>query len=152
MSARSFRAVLLGYGLVMVLAAGCGGDRQRSEAQAFLALYESLDHRQPVAVREQKLTALKQLTLVDLDVKRARDDCVSAHRALLTSETANEAAKSRLDEVISKHLEGSPLPPELTEPIRVGVEQAERSLKEARSRFARCEEEARSLSLRFGKR
>jgi hypothetical protein len=136
----------------LVALGACGEGRQRSEARAFLALYESLDHRAPGAVREQKLTALKQLTLVDPNVKQARDDCVSAHRALLTSEREHERAAKHLDEAISKHVEGTPLPPAVTEPIRVGIEQADRSLAAARSRFSRCEDAARSLSLRFGSR
>jgi hypothetical protein len=151
MSVSRFPGVLVGYAAVLALVA-CAEQRQRSEARAFLAVYESLDHRQPAAVREEKLKALKQLTLVDLDVKRARDDCVSAHRALLVSEREHERAASKLDQVVSKNHDGSPLPPELTEPIRVGIEQADRSLQEARTRFSRCETAARSLSLRFGNR
>jgi hypothetical protein len=138
----------------MALAAlvACGEGRQRTEARAFLALYESVDYRQPPALREQKLSALKQLTLVDLEVKRARDDCVSAHRALLRAEREHESAAARLDQVIGKDLKGAPLPPEQAEPIRVSIEQADRSLADARARFGRCENAARSLSLRFGAR
>jgi hypothetical protein len=146
-----WRGVPAGY---MVLAAllGCAEERQRTEARAFLALYETIDHRQPSAVREEKLSALKQLTLVDVEVKRARDDCVSAHRALLRAEHEHESAAVRLDQAIAKDLKGAPLPPDQAEPIRVSIEQADRSLGDARTRFARCENGARSLSLRFGKR
>lgn len=152
MSLSRFPGVLVGYVVLLLGLAGCGEDRQRREAHAFLSVYETLDHRQPTAVREQKLKALKQLTLVDLDIKRARDDCVSAHRALLISEREHEEAAAQLDKVVAKHAEGSPLPTSETEPIRVGIEQADRSLQEARTRFSRCETAARSLSLRFGSR
>jgi hypothetical protein len=138
--------------VVLMAPSGCGEERQRTEARAFLALYESLDHRQPAAVREEKLSALKQLTLVDVEVKRARDDCVSAHRALLRAEQEHESAAAKLDQAIAKDLKGAPLPVEQAEPIRVSIEQADRSLADARTRFTRCENGARSLSLRFRQR
>ena len=145
-----FRGVLVGYATILLLSA-CEG-RERRDAQAFLALYESLDHRAPAAAREQKVSALKQLTLVDPKVKQARDDCVSAHRALLNAESQHEQAAKQLDQAIAKDFEGAPLPASVGEPIRVAIEQADRSLADARNRFLRCEEGARSLSLRFGKR
>jgi hypothetical protein len=151
MSRSRFLAVFAGY-LALAALAGCRQGRDRSDAQAFLAVYETLDHRAPAPLREKKLALLEELTLVDPVVKQARDDCVSAHRALLTAERQHDSAAGQLDKAISKHLEGSPLPAEEGEPIRVALEQANSALTDARDRFASCESAARGLSLRFGKR
>src|SRR5262245_47087772 len=111
MSLSRLRGVTMGYMAALALV-GCGEERQRTEARAFLANYETVDLSQPATVRQQKLSALKQLALVDLEVKRARDDCVSAHRALLRAEREQESAALRLDEAIAKDPKGTPLPPE----------------------------------------
>jgi hypothetical protein len=136
-----------------VLLAGfaCGEDRLRSESRAFLSLYEVIDHRQPAQIRELKLAALGSLVLTEPDVKKARDECVAAHRALLSAEREHEQAATQLDRAIAQNDNGGPLPAATTELIRQGIDHAEQSLTKARGLFERCENQARSLSLRFGK-
>ena len=150
MAANLLRKVCL-VGLVFAALAGCGDHRLRAEARAFLGLYESIDHRQSAAIRELKLTALEALVVTEPDVKHARDECVAAHRALLSSEREHEQAALKLDEAIAQTEEGAPLPAATTELIRKGIDHADQSLSSARSLFERCENQARSLSLRFGK-
>lgn len=138
-------------GLVLAAALGCSDDRLRSESRAFLSLYEVIDHRQAAQIRELKLAALEALVLTEPDVKKARDECVAAHRALLSSEREHEQAAAELDRAIAKNGDGGPLPSATTEQIRKGIDHAEQSLTKARSLFGGCENQARSLSLRFGK-
>lgn len=143
------------WGLVAALALlGCDGreERQRAEARTFLALYEATDHRAPVPERERKIEQLAQLGLSDELVQKARDECVSAHRTLVAAERENERAASQLDRAIAASPGGAALAPEDTVRIGEGIKQAERSLSDARTRFERCEAQARSLSLRFGAR
>lgn len=137
-------------GLLLMLV-GCSGDRQRTEARALLALYEGIDHREPAATREPKIKKLSELTLTDDLVSKARSECVSAHQALLTAERQHEAAARELDKALEKSEGGEPLPPAVTVEIQHGIDKADSSLTDARIRFERCENQVRSLSLRFGK-
>lgn len=135
------------------LTAGCDREeRTRAEARTFLALYEVTDHRAPIAERERKLAQIEQLTLTDPAIAGTRDECVGAHRALIRGERENEQAAAQLDRALSAQPDGGPLDPQQAEHIRAGIVQAERSVGDARARFERCEEQARSLSLRFGAR
>jgi hypothetical protein len=133
--------------------AGCDREgRTRAEARTFVALYEATDHRAPIAERERKLVQLEQLTLTEPLVSEARDVCVGAHRALIRAERENEQAAGQLDKALIAAPDGGALEPAESERIRAGIVQAERSVGDARTRFGRCEEQARSLSLRFGPR
>jgi len=136
---------------LLLLAVGCGDGRLRGESRAFLSLYEVIDHRQAPAIRELKLNALSALVLTESEVKKARDECVAAHQALLSSEREHEQAAKKLDEAIAQNADGAPLPAATTELIRQGIDHADQSLGKARSLFESCENQARSLSLRFGK-
>ena len=126
--------------------------RTRAEARTFLALYEVTDHRAPIAERERKLGQIEQLTLTDPAIARTRDECVEAHRALIRGERGNEQAAAQLDRALVAQPDGGGIDPEDAQRIRAGIVQAERSVGDARERFERCEEQARSLSLRFGAR
>jgi hypothetical protein len=144
-----------GFGLVIALAtlstAGCGDRRLRSEARAFLARYEVLDHREKAALREQKVHALEQLVLTEPEVVAARTHCVEGHTALLSSERTQEHAAQELDRAVAGSPEGAPLSAQATEQIRLEIEQADNALANARENLRQCESQARGLSLRFGK-
>lgn len=144
------------YRLVLLLAlavVACDRDgRVRAEARTFLALYEATDHRASVPDRERKVTQLEQLALSEPVVGKARDECVAAHRALIRSERENELASRQLDQALAGQPAGAPLPVTETARIRGEITKAEQSLTDARARFERCEEQARTLSLRFGAR
>jgi hypothetical protein len=132
---------------------GCDREgRTRAEARTFLALYEATDHRAPVPERERKVAQLEQLTLTDQVVREARDECVAAHRSLISAEHSNDKAGKQLDEALAGHPQGEALPENATVGIRAGIEQAERALVDARTRFERCEAGARDLSLRYAER
>lgn len=137
--------------LALLGASACGDRRLRAEARAFLAVYEALDHRQKPDEREKKLSELRLLVLVEPEVVKARDHCVAGHTALLRSERAHEEAARQLDEALSKSPDGTPLGSDATHQIRGQIEQAEASLNNARTALRQCENEARGLSLRFGK-
>lgn len=141
--------------LTLFLPALSGCDREartRAEARTFLALYEATDHRAPVLERERKVAQLEQLTLTDAVVRRARDQCVAAHRALIAAEHSNERATKQLDEALAGQPNGEALSEGTTTGIRSGIEQAERSLAEARRLFEKCEADARDLSLHHAER
>jgi hypothetical protein len=133
----------------LTLAGGCGQDRERREARAFLAVFDSMDHRQKAEDREQKLSQLRLLSLVEPAVVQARDHCVTGHTALLRSESAHEEAGRKLDEALLASPD-KPLEPQASEQIRKQIEQAEKALNNARISLRQCEAQARSLSLRFG--
>ena len=147
---------MLDLRMVLVLAlalAGCDREgRVRAEARTFLALYEATDHRASVAERERKVAQLEQLALSEVVVGKARDECVAAHRALIRAERENEVASGQLDRALAAQPAGAPLPVEETARIRGEITKAEQSLTDARARFERCEQQARTLSLRFGAR
>jgi hypothetical protein len=132
-------------------AAACGDRRLRSEARAFLARYEAIDHREKGALREQKVQALEQLVLTEPQVLAARSHCLDGHNALLASERSHEHAAQQLDRAVGDSPGGAPLSPEATEQIRVEIEQADNALARAKENLRQCENEARGLSLRFGK-
>ena len=137
------------------LMVGCGNgkdDRVRAEARSFLTLYEATSHRAPIAERERKLEQLNQLTLADETVRKARDECVEAHRALIRAERENEGASGQLDKVVHAHLGGEPLPAIEAEAIKKRIAAAESAVAESRKLFEQCEDETRSLALRFGER
>jgi hypothetical protein len=142
---------LLLAALLIVAAMACGDRRVRTEARAFLARFEALDHREKAAVRETKLVALEQLVLTEPEVVSARMHCVEGHQALLSSERAHEHAAQQLDRALAASPDGAPLSPQATEQIRVEIEQADQALGRARANLRQCENEARGLSLRFGK-
>lgn len=147
-----FRAGVLIFA-TMGAAVGCDREgRTRAEARTFVALYEATDHRAPIVERERKLAQLEQLTLTEPLVSEARDECVGAHRALIRAERESEQAAGQLDKALIAAPDGGALDPAESERIRAGIVQAERSVGDARARFGRCEEQARSLSLRFGPR
>jgi hypothetical protein len=77
---------------------------------------------------------------------------VEAHRALIRAERENERASGELDRAIAAQPGGEPLPVSETERIRAAIGSAEAALGDARQRFERCEEQARGLAMRFGKR
>lgn len=129
----------------------CGDRRLRAEARAFLTAYESLDHRESPAVREQKLSALRGLVLTETEVAKTRDRCVAGHEALLESERSQEQAARALDEAVGDSAGGEPLSAQATSQIRVKIERAEEALRKAKDGLRACENEVRSLSLRFGK-
>lgn len=147
---RVFLPLFLLLSLGSLLLACDSEGRTRAEAHTFLALYAATDHRAPVAERERKIQQLMQLSLSDETVRKARDECVAAHRALLTAERQNEQAASQLDKALKAQPTGGALPETETANIRAGIAQAEASLGDARARFEKCETQARSLSLRFG--
>jgi len=124
----------------------------RAEARTFLGLYESMDHRSPIPERERKIEQLEQLALADETVKDARAECVQAHRTLIRAERENETASGQLDRALGAQPGGDPLPVSETERIRAVISSAEAALIDARKRFERCEEQARGLAMRFGKR
>jgi hypothetical protein len=147
------RASACTFLLLSSLLPGCDREgRTRAEARTFLALYEATDHRAPVPERERKVAQLEQLTLTDESVRQARDECVAAHKALISAEHSNERAAGQLDRAIAGQPDGEPLAEGATAAIRTGIEQAERSLKDARTRFEKCESKARDLSVHYGER
>ena len=135
-----------------VLASCDRDERVRAEAHTFLAVYKATDHRAPIPERERKIGQLEQLTLSEQVVRAARDECVGAHRALVRAELENDTASSQLDKAIAGQPDGGALKPVDTLRIRAGIEQAASSVADARTRFEKCETQARSLSLRFGTR
>lgn len=149
----SATGVLLGATL-LTLPTGCGDreERVRAEARGFLTLYEATDHRSPIPERERKVAQLEQLSLSDEAVRKARDQCVEAHRTLIRAERENEDASGLLEKAVSAQVGGEPLPVEEAERIRARLTAAEGSISESRKRFEQCESDTRSLSLRFGKR
>lgn len=144
-------ALLVGGALMAVTACGNEG-RKRAEARTFLKLYEAADYRASIPERTRKVEQLEQLTISDPDVRSARESCVGAHRALIAAEQQNEVAARQLDQALAQKPGGEPLAVEESVRIRGQIEQAERSLTDARGRFQRCEEQTRSLALRFGER
>ncbi len=139
----------------MVIALGLGalgcGDGARTEARAFLTRLDVIDHRDKAASREEKLAVLEQLVLSEPEVVTARRHCLEGHRALLSSERAQEQAAAALDRALAASPGGAPLSGQASEQIRTEIEQAERSLARARANLGQCENEARGLRLRFGK-
>lgn len=135
---------------VLLAGTGCGDRRLRSEARALLKAYEGLDHRQKAAEREQRLSQLRLLVLVEPEVVQARDHCVAGHTALLRSERSHEEAGRKLDEALAQNTDGAPLAAEATREIRAQIEAAETALSNARVSLRQCENEVRGLSLRFG--
>jgi hypothetical protein len=132
-------------------ALACGEGRVRAEARAFLTRFELIDHREKPAAREQKLAALEQVALSEPEVVAARKHCLEGHRALLSSERAQEQAAAALDRALAASPGGAPLSGQASEQIRGEIEQAERALARARASLGQCENEARGLRLRFGK-
>lgn len=142
-------ALVLSLGLL----AACDREgRTRAEARTFLALYEATDHRAPIPERERKLVQMEQLALSEEAVRAARDECVAAHKTLISAERQNERASVQLDQLLAAQPQGQALPPEQIGRIREQIQAAEVSLSDARKRFEHCEAQARSLSLRFGER
>ncbi len=141
-------------GLLFGCSVACDSDdRQRDEARRFLALYEQLDHRQPLAQRRAQVTDLAQLPLQAEVVVSARDACVAAHRALIAAEQSHEQAASELERLLAAGGgDDGPLDGVESAKVRTSIEQAEGALSAARSRFEPCESQTRSLSLRFGVR
>jgi len=137
--------------VAVVIGAGCQG-RESEQARAFLAAYAAIDHNDPEPVRVARIEALEKLVVTSPSVAQTRDECTRAHRALLDSEGAQERAAQALDDAIRGDAGAQPLPPEQTQAIQAVISAAEAALSEARKRFARCEAEARDLSLRYGKR
>lgn len=137
--------------LVSLAGSACGDRRLRSEARAFLARYEALDHREKAASREQKVHALEQLVLTEPELVKVRTHCVEGHAALLASERTHEHAAQQLDRAVAASPEGAPLSARATEQIRLEIEQADSALARARENLRQCESAARGLSLRFGK-
>src|SRR5262245_26405836 len=124
MGARLRSRVRLLPWLLLGLTAALGCDREgrvRAEARTFLALYEATDHRASLPERERKIVQPEQLTLSDEAVRRARDECVGAHRALVEAERANEHAAGQLDRAIAAQPEGGPLAASDTVTIRAGI-------------------------------
>ncbi len=126
--------------------------RVRAEARTFLALYEATDHRAPIPERERKVQQMEQLVLSEEAVRAARDECVAAHKTLISAEQQNEHASVELDKVLAAKGGSEPLPPDEIARIRTEIQSAEGSLSDARKRFEHCETQARSLDLRFGER
>jgi hypothetical protein len=148
---RGSRFLVLVIALASLSASACGDRRKRHEARAFLARYELLDHREKAALREQKVHALEQLVLTEPEVEAARTHCVQGHTALLSSERTHEHAAQELDRAVAGSPEGAPLSAQATEQIRLEIEQADNALVSARENLRQCENQARGLSLRFGK-
>jgi hypothetical protein len=141
-----FACILLVAGSV-----ACAG-RETEEARAFLSAYEAIDHRDPEPVRAPRVEALAKLVLTSPKVQKTRDECVKAHRLLLDAEGAQERAASALEEAVRGTPGAEPMAPARTFAIQSVISAAERALAEARQRFTTCEQEARDLSLRYGRR
>jgi hypothetical protein len=141
--------------LVLVLGQLAGCDREgrvRAEARTFLALYKATDHRAPIPERERRVLQMEQLALSEEAVRSARDECVEAHKTLISAERQNEHASVELDKSLAAQPKGEPLPADQILRIRGEIDAAQRSLVDARRRFEHCETQARSLDLRFGDR
>jgi hypothetical protein len=126
--------------------------RVRAEARTFLALYEATDHRAPIPERERKVQQMEQLALSEEAVAAARDECVAAHKTLISAERQNEHASKELDKALAAQPKGDALPADEIARIRNEIQAADQSLSDARKRFEHCETQARSLDLRFGDR
>lgn len=139
--------------LSMFVCIGCdSSSRERDEARRFLGAYDALDHRDPLAQRTRDVEALATLPLQVPTVQHARDACVGAHRALIAAEQAQETAAKALDAALASRPDGTPLDPKQAESVQQSIVAAESALSGARTRFAPCESEARSLALRFAER
>lgn len=115
-----------------------------------LALYHAIDHKGPVSPRERMVDDLAELPLDTEVVQNARNACVGAHRALLSAEQAHERAAASLDRVLASKPDGQPLGQAESSLVQREIEGAEQSLRQARERFAPCEDQVQSLALRFG--
>lgn len=145
------RCALLCLGLLGSVACD-GSARERDEARRFLASYSALDHRDPRPQREREVGALAALPLFVASVVHARDACVTAHRALMGAEQAQEGAAAALDAALKDQPDGEPLGKLASERVQQRIVEAELALSGARTRFTPCETEARSLALRFAAR
>jgi hypothetical protein len=140
--------------VVSLLASGCTDreDRIRAEARSLLTMYEATSHRAPLDERERKITQLSQLAISDAPLRKTRDLCVEAHRALVRAERENDVASSQLEKALAAQNDGGPLPAEQVETIRNSIASAERAIGASRGSFEQCESEIRTLSLRYGER
>lgn len=130
---------------------GCG-DREatQKEARSFMRAYEAVSHKAPVPKRRAALDALRGLILHRPEVKEARDRCVRAHEALLEGEAAQEQAAQALDRALAAApAGGAPLAPATRADIGAELERSEKSLADAKAKFADCEDSYRDLQLRY---
>lgn len=139
-------------GLLAGLPACDSAGRERDEARRFLAVYSGLDHREPLDQREREVGELEALPLHAPKVLHARDACVSAHRALIAAERAQDTATQALDRALASKPNGEALDKQQAEGVQQSIVKAESALSGARTRFSACEAEARQLALRFSER
>ncbi len=139
--------------LLLVCLGACDSSaRERSEARRFLASYGALDHRDAMDEREREVTDLAALPLHSPIVMKARDACVSAHRALLEAERAQERAAGALEKALASRPDGEALSKQQAAQVQQSITAAETALSGARTRFAPCETDARDLALRYAER
>lgn len=150
----AIRAVHAAGLIVSLLAGGCTDqqERIRAEARSLLTMYEATSHRAPLAERERKITKLSQLAISDEPLRKTRDLCVEAHRALVRAERENDSASSQLEQALAAQNDGGALPADQVETIRNSIASAERAISASRGSFEQCESEMRTLSLRYGER
>ncbi len=148
----SFRRPLTLVLGVLCLLACDDSARERTEARRFLTAYGALSHRDSLPEREREVADLASLPLHVPLVIRAREACVAAHRALIDAERAQESAASALDQALAARPDGEVLGKQDAETVQRSITQAETALTAARTRFAPCETDARSLALRYAER
>jgi hypothetical protein len=127
-------------------------ERLRSDARAFLGRNAAVDYRSSEAEREKRVAALERLVLTDPTVIHTRDLCVSGHREMARQHRAQEANAGEIDRAIAGKTDGSPLDAATVARLQEKLAESEHGLERAREQLRTCEEQARSLSLRFAPR
>ncbi len=146
-----FWLFLCGFAWV-VAACESSDERLRSDARAFLGRNAAVDYRSSEADREKRVADLERLVLTDETVIHTRDLCVSGHREMARQHKAQEANASEIDRAIAAKTDGSPLDPATVASLQAKLAESERGLERAREQLRTCEDQARSLSLRYGPR
>ena len=137
--------------LVLALAlAACDDGRARNEAMLFLDRYQIIEIDQPFEERRPLVEGLERLAISDVDVDRARDACVEAHRSLLDAEERHASARHELVEAVGA--EGAEVPPEVAARIETAIDESNAAIERSPALFSTCYAEVRALEGRFHRR
>lgn len=137
----------LALGLIAFVVVGCTTET-RLQAQRIVKISAKIDPALPAAMRQPHIDALGKLPLSDKMLKRVRDMCVKAHRALVVAELEHDRAMASFKSAELDSGSESKFTAEKIAALEKMLSKSNRSLASAQKLLPACQSRLRDLRLK----
>lgn len=144
------RALSITIAITLLASCACDDSTTRNEAMLFIDRFEDVDVDDPLEQRRAAIASIRGLALTDATVIATRDQCVTAHEALIEAEDQHDIARHMLVE--SSGAGEREVAPEIAAQINAAIEHSDEAIARSRELFPRCTRAMSQLERRFPRR